>query len=173
MFGVLRLGHRHERDKRITTHLALLSRVYGCKEFHLTVKDSSVTNSLKGVNRRFGDVTKIVENTKPKELVRVWKGTTVHLSMYGDRIEKLDEIDKNENILFIVGAEKVPPWVYNESDYNISIGNQPHSEVSALAIALYRMYGDAPLYADRHGEMTVIPEPRGKNVMTNSAREGI
>ncbi len=29
MIAVLRLGHRPERDKRITTHVALTSRAFG------------------------------------------------------------------------------------------------------------------------------------------------
>ncbi|MCL2143761.1 MAG: tRNA (cytidine(56)-2'-O)-methyltransferase, partial [Methanomassiliicoccaceae archaeon] len=42
-------------------------------------------------------------------------------------------------MLVIVGAEKVPPEVYERSDHNISVGNQPHSEIAALSIFLYEV----------------------------------
>ena len=35
----------------------------------------------------------------------------------------------------VVGAEKVPPEVYQAADFNVAVGNQPHSEVAALAIS--------------------------------------
>ena len=167
MFSVLRLGHRHSRDKRITTHIALVSRLYGCNKFMLTSKDSAIANSINGVNERFGESTRVIESVSPKKVINEWKGKSVHLTMYGEKLDKLDEISSDEDILFIVGAEKVPAWVYHEADYNISVGNQPHSEVAALAIALYRIYGDNPLYDDRKGKMTIIPEKRGKNVKSS------
>ncbi|MHC1589292.1 MAG: RNA methyltransferase, partial [Methermicoccaceae archaeon] len=34
---------------------------------------------------------------------------------------------------------KVPREVYELSDYNVAVGNQPHSEVAALAVMLDRL----------------------------------
>ena len=36
---ILRLGHRPERDKRITTHVALTARAFGAKGIFVSTKD--------------------------------------------------------------------------------------------------------------------------------------
>jgi tRNA (cytidine56-2'-O)-methyltransferase len=36
---VLRLGHRPQRDMRVTTHVALVARAFGADAVILTVKD--------------------------------------------------------------------------------------------------------------------------------------
>jgi len=57
--------------------------------------------------------------------------------MYGELIQdKIYELQKNKNLLIVVGGEKVPSEIYKQATYNISITNQPHSEVAALAIFL-------------------------------------
>jgi len=35
-------------------------------------------------------------------------------------------------LVIIVGAEKVPREIFEFADYNVGIGCQPHSEISAL-----------------------------------------
>ena len=63
--------------------------------------------------------------------------------MYGEKVgEKMGELRdrfEEEDLLVIVGAEKVPRWVYENVDFNISVGNQPHSEIAALAVLLDRV----------------------------------
>jgi len=78
---------------------------------------------------------------------------------------------KDEDILIFVGAEKVPPEVYQRVDFNISVGNQPHSEIAALAIFLDRFTEGKALYEDRNGRMTVIPNERGKTVVNKDLPE--
>ena len=57
--------------------------------------------------------------------------------MYGiDLSDKLVELKTKENLLVVVGGVKVPGEIYELTDYNIAIGNQPHSEVAALAVFL-------------------------------------
>jgi tRNA (cytidine56-2'-O)-methyltransferase len=73
-----------------------------------------------------------------------------------------------ERMLIIVGAEKVPPEVYQAATFNIGVGNQPHSEVAALAIFLDRLKEGAGLHADFHGRMTVVPCERGKKVVNDT-----
>ena len=75
------------------------------------------------------------------------------------------KLEKDEDIMIIVGAEKVPAEVYQTADFNVSVGNQPHSEIAALAIFLYSYTGGQYLYEDRDGQMTVIPNERGKTVV--------
>ncbi len=88
--------------------------------------------------------------------------------MYGINIDEvIDEIrSSGKDILVIVGAEKVPRIYYELADYNVAIGHQPHSEVSALAIFLDRYFKGAELrfiYSD--AELCIEPSPRGKKVV--------
>ncbi len=51
---VLRLGHRPERDKRITTHVGLVARAFGAEEMLLAGRDAHVEESLADVTERWG-----------------------------------------------------------------------------------------------------------------------
>ena len=140
-FHVLRIGHRPERDKRITTHVALTSRAFGASRMYLSKPDSRVVTTIDEVVAKFGGDFEIEPLTNPRKFAKNWKGQIVHLTMFGLPLEDFEDKlrDEQSPILFIVGAEKVPPWTFEYADYNISIGNQPHSEVSALAITLSRL----------------------------------
>jgi len=87
--------------------------------------------------------------------------------MYGENINKLTtSLQKEENILIVVGAEKVPREVYDFADYNVAIGNQPHSEISALAVLLDRIQkGNQFLTKLENPAREIIPTKRGKNVI--------
>lgn len=90
----------------------------------------------------------------------------VHLTMYGEPIkERIEEIKKERDILVIVGAEKVPREVFDLADYNIAIGNQPHSEVAALAIFLDRYTEGGWQNKKFEGEMEIVPMKKGKRVV--------
>jgi tRNA (cytidine56-2'-O)-methyltransferase len=81
---------------------------------------------------------------------------------HGDVLPRLADV---ERVLFVVGAEKVPAELYQLATHNCSVGNQPHSEVAALAVMLHGLLGDAPLYAERAGAtMQIEPAARGKRV---------
>ena len=43
---VLRMGHRPERDKRITSHVALTSRAFGAEKMYLHRSDSRVISTV-------------------------------------------------------------------------------------------------------------------------------
>ncbi|MEM1833024.1 MAG: tRNA (cytidine(56)-2'-O)-methyltransferase, partial [Desulfurococcaceae archaeon] len=91
-----------------------------------------------------------------------------HLTMYGINIDEvIDEISSlGKDILVIVGAEKVPGYIYRLADYNVAIGNQPHSEVAALAVFLDRFYGGKELYLNfQNAKVRIIPSTRGKRVV--------
>ena len=68
----------------------------------------------------------------------------------------------------MVGAEKVPPWVFELSDYNIAIGNQPHSEVAALSVALSKIYDNVYNQNFEGGEVKVIPSSERRNMVDTS-----
>jgi tRNA (cytidine56-2'-O)-methyltransferase len=85
--------------------------------------------------------------------------------MYGEELEKgVKNLDLERDMLIVVGAEKVPREVYEKADCNISVGNQPHSEVSALAVFLYRFFEGDPFRVFEGGQMKILPCERGKKV---------
>jgi tRNA (cytidine56-2'-O)-methyltransferase len=76
-------------------------------------------------------------------------------------------VRKEESILVIIGAEKVPREAYDMADYNIAVGNQPHSEIAALAVFLDRLHGGRQLRKEfAGGRMRVVPMEKGKKVET-------
>ena len=69
--------------------------------------------------------------------------------------------------MIVVGAEKVPKEIYELADYNVAIGNQPHSEVSALSVLLDRInQGKQFEFKFENSKKVIIPQERGKNVRT-------
>jgi tRNA (cytidine56-2'-O)-methyltransferase len=171
--AVLRIGHRLVRDDRTTTHAVLVSRAMGSKVIYMTDVDDEIKKTLDKVNKRWGGENEfrleIIDNWK--KLVKSWKengGIVVHLTMYGSLInDKIKEIKElNQKILVIIGAEKVPKEVYLLADYNIAIGNQPHSEIAALAIFLDRIFeGNQFNKSFLDEKMKIIPSNKGKNVI--------
>ncbi len=170
---MLRLGHRVQRDKRVTTHVGLVARAFGASGIVIAgVKDESVVRSLRRVCEIWGRAEFVVEDgVDPLEYIENWKksgGLVVHLTMYGLHVDDvIDEIrSSGKDLLVIVGAAKVPRVYYEIADYNVAVGHQPHSEVAALAIFLDRLYGGKELkliYPD--AKLYVEPCPRGKRVV--------
>jgi len=146
MITVLRLGHRRGRDDRISTHVGLTARQWGAdKVIYSGESDDNMIESQKDIIERWGGNTEVTYRDDWKKVIKDFEGLKVHLTMYGLKIdEKLDGI-KNElddrDLMVIVGAEKVPRWVYTHVDYNVSVGNQPHSEIAALAVFMDRIEG--------------------------------
>jgi len=166
---VLRIGHRPERDKRITTHVGLVARAFGAEEMLLSGRDSHVEESLADVAERWGGGFRLRSDVSWKgETVR-WKeagGKVVHLTMYGSNLpDVIDEIRECENILVAVGAEKVPAEMYDLADWNVAVGNQPHSEVAALAVFLDRLFMGRELHDAFEGGLKIVPTPHGKQVL--------
>ena len=171
---VLRIGTRLVRDDRVTTHVTLVSRAFGASKIYMYDANPEIKETISKVNKMWGSDFKveIIENWK--DIIKLKKKESfkiIHLTMYGENINTVqDEIRKEEKILIIVGAEKVPREAYDMSDYNVAIGNQPHSEISALAILLDRILQGQYLekkYSD--GKREIIPTKKGKNVITKTA----
>ena len=163
---IMRIGHRPERDKRVTTHVALSSRALGARGIYVDTPDPVLEENIRSVVDRFGGDYTIKTGVSWKAAVKNFKGKVVHLTMYGERIdEAIPKIPRDEDLMIIVGAEKVPFDVYERADFNLSVGNQPHSEIAALAIFLDRFTEGKALYADRGGKLTVVPNERGKTVV--------
>lgn len=169
----MRLGHRPERDKRITSHVCLVARAFGAEGVYIYgIRDEIILKTISKVCEVWGGNFWVDFIENPLSLVKEWKkkgGAVVHLTMYGIPISKiLNELDLEKDILIIVGGEKVPKEYYYESNYNVAIGNQPHSEVSALAIFLDRITKGAWEYLKfQNAKLIIIPSNRGKKVRKN------
>lgn len=144
MITVLRLGHRRGRDDRISTHVGLAARQWGASRIvYSGERDEKMPDSLDDIIDRWGGSFEVDYREDWKSVVRGFDGLKIHLTMYGEKLdEKQEELEQemDEDLLVIVGAEKVPRWVYKSADHNISVGNQPHSEIAALAVFLDRFF---------------------------------
>lgn len=158
---VLRLFHRIRRDPRISTHCALVSRAFGAeKMFYSGDKDSSLEKSVNEVVERWGGPFSIEYVKSPVELIKEKKKqgfTIVHLTMFGEEKDV-----KTDKILILIGSERVPIEYYKLADYNIAIKNQPHSEVSALALFInsYKINKDFV-----NVKQKIVPQKQGKKIV--------
>jgi tRNA (cytidine56-2'-O)-methyltransferase len=170
MLAVLRLSHRAFRDKRISTHLALTARAFGSDEFYYTGEhDTHLEDSVEKICFEWGGEIKVQHLKSPWNFIEEWKksgGRIVHLTMYGiDVVEKISEVRKIEKLLVIVGGVKVPGLIYELTDYNIAIGNQPHSEVAALAVFLDHLTeGKARVKKFADAKKVIIPSESNKQM---------
>lgn len=169
---ILRLDHRPFRDKRITTHCALVSRAFGAENFYFSgVEDPTIISVINKINEKWGGTFKIEYCADPIQFTKDFKdndGIIIHLTMYGKNINsQLTEIQKhyNKNILLIVGGSKVPKEYYELANYNVAIGNQPHSEVSALGLILYMLDNNCLNKEFEDTKIKIIPSNTFKNVI--------
>lgn len=168
--AILRIGHRHDRDQRVTTHVGLTGRALGAEGMYLAADDPGVVESIEGVARRFGGSFFVRNNVPWKGCIRDFResgGVVVHLTMYGLRIQDvIGEIRKSDAVLIIVGAEKVPGDIYGIADYNVAVTNQPHSEIAGLAVFLDQLYEGKELDLEfPDAEISVLPSERGKEMI--------
>ncbi|MDK2892129.1 tRNA (cytidine(56)-2'-O)-methyltransferase [Methanohalophilus sp.] len=171
---ILRLGHRPERDKRITTHVALTARAFGAEGMLLASEDKGIVRSVKDVVERWGGDFYIKHNVNWRSAIREWRqegGKICHLSMYGINLpDAIDSMCQPEKLMIVVGAEKVPFEIYELADWNVAVGSQPHSEVAAVAVTLDRLSeGNDPLKTKFEGaKLEVVPMECGKKVIEKS-----
>lgn len=164
MITILRLGHRPARDKRVTTHVALAARAFGADRVLVSTRDLGLERTVREVVRKFGGPFELETGVAWKKVLREWRGTKVHLTMYGLPLEEVLPRIPRDDLLVVVGAEKVPAEVFDLADLNVAVGNQPHSEVSALAVFLDRLLGGAGLRRTLRGRIEIAPSPRSKIV---------
>jgi tRNA (cytidine56-2'-O)-methyltransferase len=172
---VLRWGHRPQRDVRLTTHVALTARALCASGFILSdTLDPHIQETVTKITQAWGGNFHFEMGTPWKKAVREWKakgGIVVHLTAYGENIQTSDIMNRikktNKDLLLIVGSQKVPGEFYSSevSDFNISIGNQPHSECSALAIFLDRYFEGKELARPfEKAKIEIVPKERGKKI---------
>lgn len=167
---VLRIGQRVVRDDRVTTHVALVARAFGASKIYMNEVNPEIKDTLNKINRTWGGKFEIDFISDWKKIIKEKKTNSVkivHLTMYGENINKLTlPLQKDERMLIVVGAEKVPREIYDFADYNVAIGNQPHSEISALAVLLDRIQEGNQFFTKFENSVReIIPTKRGKNVI--------
>lgn len=167
---VLRIGQRLVRDDRVTTHVALVSRAFGASKILMYDANPEIKDTVSKVNSMWGSNFEVEIIEEWKKVLRVKKSDgykIVHLTMYGENINSVQSrLRKEDSILVVVGAEKVPREVYDMADYNIAIGSQPHSEIAALAILLDRVL-EGSQFQKKHpgGRREIVPTKKGKKVI--------
>ena len=169
-FEVLRIGQRVVRDDRVTTHVALVARAFGAKKIYMNEVNPEIKETLEKINHTWGGDFEIEFISNWKNIIKEKKaqGTKIlHLTKYGENINQLgSQLQSEQKILIVVGAEKVPREIYEYADYNIAVGNQPHSEISALAVVLDRIQnGKQFLKKFENPIREIIPTKQGKNVI--------
>lgn len=169
---VLRIGQRLVRDDRVTTHVALVSRAFGTSKIYMNEVNPEIKETLNKVNKSWGSDFQIEFIEDWRKLLRSKKKVAkiIHLTMYGENINDVEQkIAQEDNILIVVGAEKVPRDVYDQADYNVAVGNQPHSEISALAVLLDRIQGGKQFDAKYNdAKLEIVPTKKGKKVVAKN-----
>ena len=165
--AVLRLGHRPDRDRRMTTHVGLTARAFGLDKMYMPDLDHKIRDSIEDVANRFGGNFQVEEKKDWEKFLKRWDGETVHLTMYGEDIEDFFSENELKDPLIIVGSTKVPREVYDLADHNVAVGAQPHSEVASLAVFLDR-YNERSIPGSTGGDISVLPSENGKRVLDHS-----
>ncbi len=178
---VLRYGHRRMRDARASTHVALVARALGAKGIIFEgERDDLLMERLRKIAKEWGGEFEVRHTADWMKEIGKFKaagGWVAHLTMYGQRLDDvIDEVRKQKKEgmggmekdgLVMVGSQKVPTEAYQLADFNISVTNQPHSEIAALALFLDHYFQGTELKLEFGGaQRRIVPSKMGKNVIT-------
>lgn len=160
---VLRYGHRTGRDDRVSTHCCLVARAFGANKIIIIGReDGRIKESVQKVCKSWGGPFNVeFASSWQKELKKFKRRgyTVVHLTMYGNPIQNvIDEIRNHKRLVVIIGSKKVEIGVYKESDYNVAITKQPHSEIAALAVFLDWYFDSKELNKKFKGAKIILTE---------------
>lgn len=168
---ILRIGHRVFRDSRVTTHVCLTARALGADGVIIADREDKVVEStIRDVTSRFGGPFQVQSGIPWKRAVRDWKaagGRIVHLTAYGLPLPKvLPEIQNmTYDMMIVVGSEKMPGEVFKIADWNVSVTNQPMSEVAALAIFLDWLKQHREFdHEFSEAQIRIVPSKSGKEI---------
>jgi tRNA (cytidine56-2'-O)-methyltransferase len=175
---VLRWGHR-SRDERLTTHVTLTARAFNASGIILSdIRDEKIERTIERVVENWGGPFFFQMGTPWRTVVNDWKtegGVVVHLTAYGENIQTSDVVPRiqatGKDVLVIVGSRKVPSEFFSNeiSDFNVAVGNQPHSECSSLALFLDRFFGGKELTKKfKDAKLRIVPQLHGKRVVSKS-----
>jgi len=179
---VLRWGHRPIRDARLTTHVALAARALGADGIIISdIEDPKIEETTMRITRNWGGKFSFKTGTKWQTVLKEWKikgDIVVHLTAYGENIQTSNVLERirktRKNVMLIVGSQKVPREFYTEqvSDYNVAIGNQPHSECASLAVFLDRYFQGKELARNfEDAKVKIVPQRRGKKLTIQKTRK--
>lgn len=172
---ILRLGHRRVRDQRISSHCALVARAFGANGMiYSGDKDENLEKSIKKVGEKWGGPFEISYEKNWKKVIKNWKGRILHLTMYGLPIQDVMKEIKGDkkDLLVLIGSQHVPGEVYHLTDWNVSVTNQPHSEVASLAVFLDRFFEGKGLGKKfENKKIKIIPQERGKKTISLFSRK--
>jgi tRNA (cytidine56-2'-O)-methyltransferase len=139
-------------------------------------EDRKIKDAIDKVTRSWGGTFFFEMGVPWRKAVSNWKtrgGIVVHLTAYGENVETTDVLNRikasGKNILVIVGSQKVPGEFFSEavSDFNVAIGNQPHSECASVAVFLDRYFqGEELARSFQNGRLKIIPQRQGKKIVT-------
>ena len=157
--------------------MALTARALGASGFVMAdIADSKVKETVEKVVEAWGGDFHFDMGQSWKSVVKEWRaknGVTVHLTAYGENIQTSDVMKRiratKKDVLVIVGSQKVPAGFFSEtvSDFNVAVGNQPHSECSSLAVFLDRFFEGQTLSEEfiQNKKKKIVPQVRGKHVV--------
>lgn len=148
--------------------MGLTARAFGASRMLVDTPDEDLERTINSVTDNFGGHFSIITGVNPIKTLRGTDALKVHLTMYGlpmqDHLDEIRDRWRKNGLIVVVGASKVPFEFYEESDFNISVTNQPISEVSALGVFLDHLFQGKELDSSLRGKMTVEPSPMGKIV---------
>jgi tRNA (cytidine56-2'-O)-methyltransferase len=158
--------------------VALTARALGASGIILSdIKDEKIKETIEKITKNWGGPFFFEMGVPWKKAVEEWRkkgGIVVHLTAYGENIQTSDVLERikacGKDILVIVGSQKVPSEFFSEkiSDFNVAIGNQPHSECASLAIFLDRFFQGKELEKTfENARIRIIPQKRGKKIVRN------
>jgi tRNA (cytidine56-2'-O)-methyltransferase len=167
-----------ERDRRVTSHLALVARAFGASRIIIAGdRDSTLNHTVDTIVNQWGGEFNIEKRPFAdwKIIITEWKesgGKILHLTMYGENLltfEKSESFHRLQEdpiqrtkLLIVVGGKKVPGKVFHLANWNIGIGNQPHSEVSALAVFLDHLMPNMLQQKFAGAKHQIVPSLEGK-----------
>jgi len=129
-------------------------------------EDKGLIESIQRIVEKWGGSFEVKYEKNWKKVVKEFKSQdyyVVLLTMYGINLpDIIDKIKNKPNLLVIVGSEKIPGEVYDLCDAQVAVGNQPHSEIAALAVFLDGYYQGKELKIKFNGKIKIIPQAKGK-----------
>jgi tRNA (cytidine56-2'-O)-methyltransferase len=153
----------------------MVARAFGASGFILAdVRDDEVKDVVQKISASWGGRFDFAMEIPWKQAVNEWRSKgclVVHLTAYGENIETSDVMTRikaaGKGLLVIVGSQKVPKGFFSSevSDFNVAVGNQPHSEISALAVFMDRLYDGKGLGKEfDDAKLRIVPQKHGKRV---------
>lgn len=151
-------------------HLLLTARALAVSEvLYSGERDKPLEKRIEAVVKMWGGKFRVVYCPEWRQILESWslKRAVCHLTMYGLPIRQvIDEIRSLNELLLVVGGEKVPREVFVLANWNVAVTHQPISEVSATAIFLDWVFKHKELERDYpDAKFKVVPSRSMKSVV--------